>query len=141
MPGFSPALIQTMRAVLDEVITKIPREQATPGIKAALAECIRRSAAAGQISYEGSARISLRANSVYSFDDDLKRGRGKCARDALSPILARATPCGRSPTGSSSITRTALAVKPEAEEDWGRDKIGYLPALDSPPHRLGPTSL
>ena len=24
MPSFSPALIQTMRAVLDEVITKIP---------------------------------------------------------------------------------------------------------------------
>jgi hypothetical protein len=53
MPSFSPALIQTMRAVLDEVITKIPPEQATPGIKAALAECILRSAAAGQTSYEG----------------------------------------------------------------------------------------
>ena len=53
MPSFSPALIQTMRAVLDEVITKIPPEQAIPGIKAALAECILRSAAAGQTSYEG----------------------------------------------------------------------------------------
>ena len=53
MPSFSSALIQTMRAVLDEVITKIPPEQATPGIKPALAECILRSAAAGQTSYEG----------------------------------------------------------------------------------------
>jgi hypothetical protein len=53
MPSFSPALIQTMRAVLDEVITKIPPEQATPGIKAALAEFILKSAAAGQTSYEG----------------------------------------------------------------------------------------
>ena len=33
MPSFSPELIQTMRAVLDEVITKIPPEQATPGIR------------------------------------------------------------------------------------------------------------
>jgi hypothetical protein len=52
VPSFSPALIQTMRAVLDEVITKIPAEQATPGIKAALAEFILKSAAAGQTSYE-----------------------------------------------------------------------------------------
>ena len=51
MPSFSPALIQTMRAVLDEVITKIPPEQATPGIKAALAECILKTAVAGQTSY------------------------------------------------------------------------------------------
>lgn len=32
MPSFSPALIQTMRAVLDEVMTKIPVEKATPAI-------------------------------------------------------------------------------------------------------------
>jgi hypothetical protein len=35
MPSYSPELIQTMRAALDEVMTKIPLEQATPGIKAA----------------------------------------------------------------------------------------------------------
>jgi hypothetical protein len=33
MPSFSLALIQTMRAALDEVMTKIPVERATPGIK------------------------------------------------------------------------------------------------------------
>ena len=31
MPSFSPEVIQTMRAALDEVMTKIPLEQATPG--------------------------------------------------------------------------------------------------------------
>jgi len=39
MPSYSPELIRTMRAALDEVMTKIPVEQATPGIKAAVAEC------------------------------------------------------------------------------------------------------
>jgi len=53
MPSFSPAVIQTMRAALDEVMTKIPLEQATPGIKAALAECILKTAAAGQTDYDG----------------------------------------------------------------------------------------
>jgi hypothetical protein len=36
MPRYSPQLIQTMRSALDEVMTKIPLEQATPGVKAAL---------------------------------------------------------------------------------------------------------
>jgi hypothetical protein len=33
MPSYSPELIQTMRAALDEVMTKVPMDQATPGIK------------------------------------------------------------------------------------------------------------
>ena len=53
MASYSPELIQTMRAALDEVMTKIPLEQATPGIKAALAECILKAAANGQTSYDG----------------------------------------------------------------------------------------
>jgi hypothetical protein len=40
-------------AALDEVMTKIPLEQATPGIKAAMAECILKAAANGQTSYDG----------------------------------------------------------------------------------------
>jgi len=52
MPSYSPELIQTMRAALGEVITKVPVEQATPGIKAALAEYILRAAAEGQTNYE-----------------------------------------------------------------------------------------
>ena len=53
MPNYSPELIHTMRAALDEVITKIPLEQATPGVKAALAQFILKAAANGQTSYEG----------------------------------------------------------------------------------------
>jgi hypothetical protein len=53
MPSYGPELIQTMRAVLDEVMTKIPVEQATPGIKAHMAECILKAAAEGQTSYDG----------------------------------------------------------------------------------------
>jgi len=53
MQSYSPELIQTMRAALDEVMTKIPLEQATPGIKAAVAECILKAAANGQTSYDG----------------------------------------------------------------------------------------
>ena len=53
MPSYSPELVQTMRAALDEVMTKIPSEQATPGVKAHLAECILKAAAEGQTTYEG----------------------------------------------------------------------------------------
>jgi hypothetical protein len=53
MPVYSPELIQSMRAVLDEVMTKIPADQVTPGIKAYMAELILKAAAAGQTSYEG----------------------------------------------------------------------------------------
>jgi hypothetical protein len=42
-----------MRAALDEVMTKVSMEQATPGVKAALAECILKAAANGQTSYDG----------------------------------------------------------------------------------------
>jgi hypothetical protein len=42
-----------MRAALDEVMTKVSMEQATPGVKAALAECILKAGANGQTSYDG----------------------------------------------------------------------------------------
>jgi len=42
MPSYSPELIQTMRVALDEVMTKIPMDQATPGIKAHMAELMHR---------------------------------------------------------------------------------------------------
>jgi hypothetical protein len=53
MPSFSPELIQTMRAALDEVMTNIPAELATPAIKAHMAELILKAAADGQTSYDG----------------------------------------------------------------------------------------
>jgi hypothetical protein len=52
MPSYSPELIQTMRAALDEVMTKIPLEQASPAIKAHLAESILKAAAEDQITYD-----------------------------------------------------------------------------------------
>ncbi len=53
MPSYSPELIQTMRAALDEVMTKVPLDQATPAIKAHMAEFILKAAAGGQTSYDG----------------------------------------------------------------------------------------
>jgi hypothetical protein len=53
MASYSPELIQIMRAALDDVMTKIPVDQATPAIKARMAEFILRAAAEGQTSYEG----------------------------------------------------------------------------------------
>ena len=52
MPSFSPELIQTMREALNEVMTKIPVDQATPAIKAYMAEFILKAAAAGHTNYE-----------------------------------------------------------------------------------------
>ena len=48
----SQEFIQTMRAALDEVMTKIPTELATPAIKAHMAELILKAAAAGETNYE-----------------------------------------------------------------------------------------
>ena len=53
MPSYSPELIRTMRAALEQAMTKIPADQATPGIKAHMAEVILKAAAGGQTSYEG----------------------------------------------------------------------------------------
>jgi hypothetical protein len=52
MPSYSPEVIQIMRAVLNEVMTKIPVDRATPGTKAHMAELILKAAADGQTSYE-----------------------------------------------------------------------------------------
>ena len=53
MPAFSPELIQIMRAALDEVMTKVPLEKATPALKAHMAELILKAAAEGQTTYDG----------------------------------------------------------------------------------------
>ena len=52
MPAFSPELVATMRAALDEVMTRVPLEQASCSVKVHLAECILKAAAQGQTSYE-----------------------------------------------------------------------------------------
>jgi hypothetical protein len=53
MPSYSPELIQTMRATLDKVMTTIPANQATPEVKAYMAEIILKAAASGQTHHEG----------------------------------------------------------------------------------------
>jgi hypothetical protein len=50
MSYFDPELIQTMRDALEQVMTLVPVEYATPATKACLAECILKAAAQGQTS-------------------------------------------------------------------------------------------
>jgi hypothetical protein len=52
MPSHSPELVHRMRAALNEVMTKVPTEQATPEVKAYLAEIILKAAAGGQTDYQ-----------------------------------------------------------------------------------------
>jgi hypothetical protein len=51
MPQFDPRLIGLMRSVLEDVMSKVPVEYATPAAKAYLAECILKAAAQGHTSY------------------------------------------------------------------------------------------
>ncbi len=53
MADYSPELIQIMRTALDDVMTKIPMDQATVAIKARMAQFILKAAAEGQTSYDG----------------------------------------------------------------------------------------
>jgi hypothetical protein len=53
MSDYSPEVIQTMRAALDDVMTKVPVDQASVAIKARMAEYILKAAAEGQTSYDG----------------------------------------------------------------------------------------
>ena len=78
MPSYSPELIQIMRAALDEVMTKVPLEQATPGIKAALAEYILKAAAEGETDYE-----SLVAAGSDQIQGGCMEFMDKCSRPRL----------------------------------------------------------
>lgn len=53
MRSYSPEFVQVMRSALDEVMTQIPMERATPSIKAHMAEIILKAAAAGETTYDG----------------------------------------------------------------------------------------
>jgi len=53
MTSYQPELVQTIRAALEEVMTRIPAEQATVSVKAAIAELILKTAAQGQTTLEG----------------------------------------------------------------------------------------
>jgi hypothetical protein len=73
MPSYSPELIQTMRAALDEVMTKIPVDQATPRVKAHMAKFILKAAAEGQTSYD---RLLASASDKISASETLIRYLG-----------------------------------------------------------------
>jgi hypothetical protein len=51
MSAFGPELTHLMRSALEEVMTKVPAENATPAIKARLAECVLRAAAQDHTTY------------------------------------------------------------------------------------------
>jgi hypothetical protein len=51
MPQFDPALVQLMRSVLEDVMTRVPLEISGTTTKAYLAEAILKAAAQGQTSY------------------------------------------------------------------------------------------
>jgi hypothetical protein len=53
MPAYSPELIRTMRAVLEEAVSKLPAHRATSEIKAHMAELILKVAADGETSHRG----------------------------------------------------------------------------------------
>jgi hypothetical protein len=52
MPQFDPELIQVMKKVLEDIMTRVPLEHSTPAAKAYLAECILKAAAQGHTTYE-----------------------------------------------------------------------------------------
>jgi hypothetical protein len=58
----------------------------------------------------GLARISLRANSVYSFDDDLKRVRERCLSGYSGRSIARYR-SGRSPDWLKNPAAPAVGKK------------------------------
>jgi hypothetical protein len=51
MTKFDPELVQVMRAVLEEIMQRVPVEYSTQATKAYLAECILKAAAQGQTSF------------------------------------------------------------------------------------------
>ena len=51
MPQFDPELVQLMRSVLEDVMTRVPLEISGTTTKAYLAEAILKAAAQGQTSY------------------------------------------------------------------------------------------
>ena len=53
MATFNPELVRLMRLVLEEVMARVPAEQATVSVKAQLAEIILKAAARGVTTYDG----------------------------------------------------------------------------------------
>jgi len=52
MPQFDPALIEIMKRVVEDTMTRVPSQHSTPAAKAYFAECILKAAAQGKTSYD-----------------------------------------------------------------------------------------
>jgi hypothetical protein len=65
MPQFDPELVQLMRTVLEDAMTRVPLEMSDTTIKAYLAEAILRAAAQGHTSY--SELIGAATDQIHSF--------------------------------------------------------------------------
>ena len=52
MPQFDPELIEVMKKVLEDIMTRVPLEHSTQATKAFFAECILKAAAQGQTNYD-----------------------------------------------------------------------------------------
>ena len=52
MPQFDPELIEVMKKVLEDIMTRVPSEHSTPAAKAYFAEFILKAAAQGKTSYD-----------------------------------------------------------------------------------------
>jgi hypothetical protein len=65
MPQFDPELIEVMKKVLEDIMTRVPLEHSTPAAKAYFAECILKAAAQGQTNYD--ALIVAAANQIEVF--------------------------------------------------------------------------
>ena len=52
MPQFDPELIEVMKKVLEDIMTRVPSEHSTPAAKAYFAEFILKAAAQGQTNYD-----------------------------------------------------------------------------------------
>ena len=65
MPQFDPALIEVMKKVLEDIMTRVPLEHSTPAVKAYFAECILKAAAQGQTNYD--ALIGAAADQIEVF--------------------------------------------------------------------------
>ena len=63
MPEFDPQLIQVMKSVLEDIMTRVPLEHSTPTVKAYLAECILKAAAQGHTNYD--ALLSAAADQMH----------------------------------------------------------------------------
>jgi hypothetical protein len=92
MPSYSPEVIHCMRAALNEVMTKIPVDQATQEVKAYMAEIILKAAAEGQTNYE--VLLAAASQQMWAVLSQLTPGA------SVGPASGAALPPVRSPSVS-----------------------------------------